>query len=212
MRRIQLRYVLLAVTALGLLVWGAAVTIPNSFSDGDVISASEMNANFAAVKAAVDANEAAVASLQKGPTVFFEDLVVGSITVDASHHVCQTPGYTASASERAIVHVQLSVSASSAQTFSSSATYSSNGGTTFSFLNGSFAPVTIPAGGYGSGSLTAAVDLTEGTTYVFAATPEPVLGSSAFTGTVRCHVVAEIVKRDPAQTLSVLSARPGGDR
>jgi hypothetical protein len=64
MKRPQLRTVLLAITALGLLVWGAAVTIPNSFSDGDVISAGEMNANFAAVKTAVDANESAVAALQ----------------------------------------------------------------------------------------------------------------------------------------------------
>ena len=58
MNRFPLRYVLLAVTALGLLVWGAAVTIPNSFTDGDVISASEMNANFTAVKNAVDTLEA----------------------------------------------------------------------------------------------------------------------------------------------------------
>ncbi len=64
MKRPQLRTVLLAITALGLLVWGAAVTIPNSFADGDVISAAKMNANFAAVKAAVDTNESAVASLQ----------------------------------------------------------------------------------------------------------------------------------------------------
>ena len=64
MRRIQLRYILLAVTALGLLVWSAAVTIPNNFADGDIISAAQMNANFAAVKAAVDTNESAVAGLQ----------------------------------------------------------------------------------------------------------------------------------------------------
>lgn len=64
MKRVQLRYILLAVTALGLLVWGAAVTIPNSFADGDVISAGEMNANFTAVKGAVDTNENNIASLQ----------------------------------------------------------------------------------------------------------------------------------------------------
>ncbi len=57
MRRYRIRYILLAITALGLLVWGAALTIPNSFTDGDVISASEMNANFTAVKSAVDTLE-----------------------------------------------------------------------------------------------------------------------------------------------------------
>lgn len=62
MKRFQLRYILLAVTALGLLVWGAAVTIPNSFTDGDVISASEMNANFTAVETAVNNNESDIAT------------------------------------------------------------------------------------------------------------------------------------------------------
>lgn len=59
MKPMQLRTVLLAITALGLLVWGAAVTIPNTFTNGDVISASQMNANFQAVKGAVDTLETA---------------------------------------------------------------------------------------------------------------------------------------------------------
>jgi uncharacterized protein len=80
MKRPQLRTVLLAITALGLLVWGAAVTIPNSFSDGDVISAAQMNANFAAVKAAVDTNESAVATLQTAQPGVAQVLGTTSVT------------------------------------------------------------------------------------------------------------------------------------
>jgi hypothetical protein len=44
-----------ASLALGLLgVYALAVSIPNVFSSGDVISAAKMNANFTAVKTAVD--------------------------------------------------------------------------------------------------------------------------------------------------------------
>lgn len=51
-----------AIVAAGL---GAmAVTIPNSFSAGQVISAAALNANFAAIKTAVDALEAAVPGKQ----------------------------------------------------------------------------------------------------------------------------------------------------
>jgi len=58
------KYVLLGVfvTALGL--WGLAVTIPNSFSSGEVVSAAKMNQNFQALKDAVDALEAKVAALE----------------------------------------------------------------------------------------------------------------------------------------------------
>ncbi|GEM90783.1 hypothetical protein [Oceanithermus desulfurans] len=55
------KYVLIGlfISALGL--WGLAVTVPNSFSSGDVVSASKMNENFQALKSAVDALEAKVA-------------------------------------------------------------------------------------------------------------------------------------------------------
>ena len=48
----------LALAALG--VVALAVAIPNTFAAGDVISAAKMNANFTAVKTAVDALEAKV--------------------------------------------------------------------------------------------------------------------------------------------------------
>lgn len=104
MKRPQFRTVLLAITALGLLVWGAAVTIPNSFSDGDVISASEMNANFAAVKAAVDANESAVASLQTAQPGAAQVLgSTGSTSVDTTMGSVLSLDVTAPATGYAVV-------------------------------------------------------------------------------------------------------------
>ena len=49
MRRLDLRYKLLAVTALTLTVWGAAVSLPFVFQAGDVISADQMNQNLQAL-------------------------------------------------------------------------------------------------------------------------------------------------------------------
>lgn len=50
----QVRYVLLAVTLVALVgVSALALDVPNTFASGEVISAAEMNANFAAVEAAV---------------------------------------------------------------------------------------------------------------------------------------------------------------
>ena len=50
----QVRYVLLVVTVVALVgVSALALTVPNTFVSGEVISAAEMNANFAAVEAAV---------------------------------------------------------------------------------------------------------------------------------------------------------------
>jgi hypothetical protein len=49
-----------ASCSLGLLgMYALAVSIPNSFTAGDVVSAAKMNANFAAVKASIDTLEAA---------------------------------------------------------------------------------------------------------------------------------------------------------
>ncbi len=208
MKPMQLRTVLLAITALGLLVWGAAVTIPNTFTNGDIISASQMNANFAAVKAAVDANESAVATLKKGPTVHYTEDGPGGITVDGTANLCQTTAYTAGANERAIVSTQVSLTATTTQSFSGTPFYSADGGTTFTYINGWFSLATIPANGWTSVSTTAAMDLTQGSSYVFAVTPQASGGSFSATSS-RCHVTVQIVPRDSAQTLSILSGQKG---
>lgn len=72
----QLRYVLLVVTVVALVgVSALALTVPNTFVSGEVISAAEMNANFSAV-------EAAVAALQASQPRVAHTKVVGSVSVD----------------------------------------------------------------------------------------------------------------------------------
>ena len=53
-------------------VWGGSVTIPNSFSSGAATSASQMNANFTAVKTAVDDNNTRIAALEAGTRPVFQ--------------------------------------------------------------------------------------------------------------------------------------------
>jgi hypothetical protein len=68
MRGKSLKYFFLGAAIVAVGVWGLAVTIPNSFSAGDVISAAKINANFAAIKAAVDALESAITGKQNRVT------------------------------------------------------------------------------------------------------------------------------------------------
>ncbi|WP_457632674.1 hypothetical protein [Oceanithermus desulfurans] len=58
------KYTLFGIFLAALGLWGLAVTIPNSFSSGEVVSASKMNQNFQALKAAVDQLESKVATLE----------------------------------------------------------------------------------------------------------------------------------------------------
>ncbi|ADR37630.1 hypothetical protein Ocepr_2181 [Oceanithermus profundus DSM 14977] len=60
----KLKYALLGFLVAALGLWGLAVTIPNSFSSGEVVSAAKMNENFQALKTAVDTLEAKVAALE----------------------------------------------------------------------------------------------------------------------------------------------------
>lgn len=91
----QLRYVLLTVTLVVLIgVSAVAVNVPNAFVAGETISASEMNANFAALEAAITALEAAqpvVAHAKRDFAVNFQaatteavDLVLVELTVPAA--------------------------------------------------------------------------------------------------------------------------------
>lgn len=69
-KRFTMRQVagLLTIVFLGVSVITYAVTIPNSFSGGNPILAGEMNANFTALKTAVDALEARVNGLRLAST------------------------------------------------------------------------------------------------------------------------------------------------
>ena len=74
----QVRYVLLMITLVALVgVSALALDVPHTFVSGDVISAAEMNANFAAV-------EAAVAALQGAQPVVAHVKVDGLIDVDST--------------------------------------------------------------------------------------------------------------------------------
>ncbi|MEE2662543.1 MAG: DUF1566 domain-containing protein [Myxococcota bacterium] len=74
---LPLQLVLLAVP---LAVASATVTLPNAFSNGTVADANEVNANFAAVKSAVDDNDSRITVLEGGaPAVRFEDCGDGTV-------------------------------------------------------------------------------------------------------------------------------------
>lgn len=57
------KYVFLGIFLASLSLWGLAVTVPNSFNSGDVVSAAKINANFNALKTAIASLETEVANL-----------------------------------------------------------------------------------------------------------------------------------------------------
>ena len=57
------KYLFIAIVVIVLGIWAAAVSIPNTLNPGDVISSSQLNENFTALKTAIDALEATVGSL-----------------------------------------------------------------------------------------------------------------------------------------------------
>lgn len=81
----QLRYVLLAVTLVVLVgVSAVAVNVPNAFVAGETIRASEMNANFEELEAAVTALEASTAALEAVQPVVAHALVAQpNVAVDS---------------------------------------------------------------------------------------------------------------------------------
>jgi len=110
----QFRYVLFVVTLIVLVGASAlALDVPNAFVAGEIVSAAEMNANVAAVAAAVTALEAEVATLRaerpvvahasvtgfvfvSGQTGVAKDLASVQITAPATGYVVvETAGYVA---------------------------------------------------------------------------------------------------------------------
>ncbi len=68
----NLKYFVLGAAIVAAGLSALAVTIPNSFSSGQVISAAGLNANFAALKTAVDALETKVTALEAPKSVTLE--------------------------------------------------------------------------------------------------------------------------------------------
>ena len=54
MRRSAIRYLVVLIPVIALGVWAAAITLPHTFNDGDVLQADALNQNFAALVDAVE--------------------------------------------------------------------------------------------------------------------------------------------------------------
>ena len=65
-------------------VFATTVTIPNSFSSGTATNAAQMNANFTAVKAAVDDNDSRISALEGSIASQFMGFSSGTTTFDSS--------------------------------------------------------------------------------------------------------------------------------
>lgn len=81
----------LAVAVVSVTAWASSLTLPNTFTAGTTAKASEVNANFAAVKAAVDDNNARITALQTVATYTAPTFFTGWSNVGAPW---MTAGYT----------------------------------------------------------------------------------------------------------------------
>lgn len=68
MNRQTLKSLLISTLVVSALAFGSSLTIPNNFTSGTPARASEVNANFTAVKTAVDDNHARLTRLEAAPT------------------------------------------------------------------------------------------------------------------------------------------------
>tara|TARA_B110000967_G_C18684160_1_gene459640 strand:+ start:290 stop:817 length:528 start_codon:yes stop_codon:yes gene_type:complete len=66
-------------------VFATNVTIPNSFSSGTATNAAQMNANFSAVKAAVDDNDSRISALEGSSTSQFMGFSSSQINGDGGY-------------------------------------------------------------------------------------------------------------------------------
>ncbi len=62
----KIKYLVLGALLASIGLWALAVTLPHTFNSGDEIKSAEMNANFQALKAAVDALESKLAAVSAG--------------------------------------------------------------------------------------------------------------------------------------------------
>lgn len=191
-KRFTMRQVvgLLTVVFLGIAVIAYAVNIPNSFTSGNPIRSSEVNANFNAVKNAVDALEA-------GPNVIALEDRPGVISVPTlwanSTPVCTTADYTPPRNQRALINADMSFASSAQQTFNIWPAYSNDSGTNWVNIV-SWAPhASNPANGWMTVPFSHSLDLTAGTSYRFSIKYQ---AENAFTTTnSHCHIRVVIVNR-----------------
>jgi len=88
------RYALIGLIAGSALMWGGSVTIPNTFTANTTAKASEVNANFSAVKTAVDGNDNDIATNKSDITINTNNiaLMVKSITAGDGVDVANSSG------------------------------------------------------------------------------------------------------------------------
>jgi hypothetical protein len=132
------------------------------------------------------------------PVFLHDERSPGAIDFDASPVVCQTVDHTPTVAEHALVHGWLAANSSVAglMTFIPTLASSTNGGTSWSQLDGQ-APragrVAVDEWAYGAGI--DRLDLTAGTTYRFGLRAEREAGTVDATES-RCEVVVQITYRD----------------
>ena len=139
--------------------------------------------------------------IKKTPTVLYNQAAPGGLSVPtAGSHltstaVCGTTAYSnGTGNKKAIIDGQLSMNASATNAFSPFLVYSTDGGTTWADAPSPSwvaAQTTIPSGGYGTSSVSMAMDLTPSLTYTFAIQYD---GASVFTSSnSSCHLRVQII-------------------
>ncbi len=83
--------VFFSVAVMSVVAWANTVTLPNTFTAGTTARAAEVNANFAAVKTAVDDNNARITVLETAPTFIAPTFLAGWANVGTPWG---TAGYT----------------------------------------------------------------------------------------------------------------------
>ncbi len=136
--------------------------------------------------------------IKRVPAVFTAEDTPGGITIPTSTSStdvqCQTTSYIPPLNGKAVIDVQMSLSAASTNTFSVRPGYSTDGGTTWNTVGTSGNWVSNPAGGWVTSTASYTVDLTKDTEYTFGVQYNA--QGSSFTSTdSTCHIRVVIVDR-----------------
>ena len=76
--------ILLVTSFVGTLTWADNVTVPNTFVDGTTASASEVNANFDAIKSAVDDNDSRITTNTSDISTNTANITVNTTAISAA--------------------------------------------------------------------------------------------------------------------------------
>jgi len=77
----------LVIAGIAIFAYASTVTIPNTFTSGTTISSSQMNANFTAVKTAVDDNDSRITAVNSALPIAYADLISNQVNIlDGAWH------------------------------------------------------------------------------------------------------------------------------